>query len=171
MNNSSLESDAGQKPVIYSAPAVIQVITLLFLIAITNFNFIIYHLYMRKKPEFSNRLLNVIYSIHALLLQFGSFLTPLILIIPSTEVLVTIRMFHVTCVFISILCIGMANFIKNCKMDLYLRFSMKITRKIICMTTFLAAEGAALEATICLSGSKEISVPVMHFWVRPCPFC
>ena len=36
---------------------------------------------------------------------------------------------------------------------------------------FLAAEGAALEATICLSGSKEISVPVMHFWVRPCPFC
>ena len=36
---------------------------------------------------------------------------------------------------------------------------------------FLAAEGAALEATICLSGSKEISVLVMHFWIRPCPFC
>ena len=35
---------------------------------------------------------------------------------------------------------------------------------------FLAAEGAALEATIWVSGSQEISVLVMHFQVRPCPF-
>ena len=129
MKNGSIESEAGQNPKTYSTTSVVQVITLLFLIAVANFNFTIYHLYMREKPEFSNRLLNVIHSLHAYLLQFGSFLTLLILIIPSTEVLFTIRMFHFTCVFISIFYIGMATVIKNFRMDLYLMISIKSPEK------------------------------------------
>ena len=145
MDNSSF-AEVGSNPV------VTRVITLLFLIMIiiTNFNFTIYHLYMRKKPEFSNRLLNVLYSFHAYLLQFGSFLILLIfcdknmdiniintLFFPPTKVLVKIRTFHLSCVFINIFNIGMATAIQNFKMDLYLLISLRITRKIICMTTFL----------------------------------
>ena len=123
--------------------------TLLVMITITNFNFTIYHLYMGKKPEFSNRLLNVLYSFHAYLLQFGSFLILLIFcdktmdnirfrhFIPSSEFLLTIRMLQLTCVFINIFYIGIATVIQNFKMDLYLLISMRIDRKIICSTTFV----------------------------------
>ena len=40
---------------------------------------------------------------------------------------------------------------------------MQWIRKVKVNKKFLAAEGASLEATIWVSGSKEISVPVMHF--------
>ena len=138
-------------PLPTGATIVTITIFLLFMLLtmIINFNFTIYHLYMRKKPEFSNRLLNVLYSFHACLLQFGSFLILLILcdntmdnntfrhFIPSTELLVTIRMLHLSCVFINIFYIGMATLIQNFKMDLYLLISMRIDRKIICSTTFV----------------------------------
>ena len=140
------------EPVPYSATTVTKTIFLLFvlliMITITNFNFTIYHLYMRKKPEFSNRLLNVLYSFHAYLLQFGSFLILLIFcdetmdntfrdFNPSTELLVTIRMLHLSCVFINIFYIGVATVIQNFKMDLYLLISVRIDRKIISLTTFV----------------------------------
>ena len=152
MDNNSLADKVKSNPVTYSV-TVIQVITLLLLIIIINFNFTIYQLYMRKKPEFSNRLLNVLYSFHAYLLQFGSFLILLIFcdknmdidivnalyrqLFPPTKVLVKIRMFHLSCVFINIFNIGIATAIQNFKMDLYLVISLRITKKIICMTTFL----------------------------------
>ena len=153
MANSSLASEAGPNPAVYSITVVTRVITVLFLLMVTNFNFTIYHLYMRKKPEFSNRLLNVLYSFHASLLQFGSFLILLIFclkstyyydrirteykkFIPSLEVLIMIRMFHLCCVFVNIFFIGMASVIQNFRMDLYLLISMKITRKIVCAVTF-----------------------------------
>ena len=78
MDNSSLAGTVGPNPGTGSTTAVARVIALLFMIMITNFNFTIYHLYMRQKPEFSNRLLNVLYSFHASLLQCGSFLILLI---------------------------------------------------------------------------------------------
>ena len=78
MDNSSLAGTVGPNPGTGSTTAVPRVIALLFMIMITNFNFTIYHLYMRQKPEFSNRLLNVLYSFHASLLQCGSFLILLI---------------------------------------------------------------------------------------------
>ena len=49
----------------------------------------------------------------------------------------TIRMCHLSCVFINIFCIGMANVIQSFKMDLYLLISVRITRKIISTTAFL----------------------------------
>ena len=148
MNNSSLVSEVRPNPVTYSATAVTRVILLLFMIMVTNFNFTIYHLYMRQKPEFSNRLLNVLYSFHASLLQFGSFLILLIFCsmyidaayeksIPRAEVLITIRMLHLSCVFINIFCIGMGTVIQSFKMDLYLFISVRITGKIVRTTAFL----------------------------------
>ena len=149
MNNSSLVSEVRPNPVNYSATAVTRVIVLLFMIMVTNFNFTIYHLYMRQKPEFSNRLLNVLYSFHASLLQFGSVLILSIFCVmyidaayenfiqPAAEVLITIRMLHLSCVFINIFCIGMATVIQSFKMDLYLFISVRITGKIVRTTTFL----------------------------------
>ena len=151
MANNSFTSEAGPNPVVYSVSAVTRVIALLFLLMVTNFNFTIYHLYMRKKPEFSNRLLNVLYSFHASLLQFGSFIILLIFcykstdgyygilkkkFLPSLEVFIMMRMFHLCCVFVNIFFIGMANLIQNFRMDLYLLISVKITRKIVCATIF-----------------------------------
>ena len=140
--NSSFED-----PVPHSVTSVTKTLFLLFMLlimfTITNFNFTIYHIYMRKKPEFSNRLLNVLYSFHAYLLQFGSFLILLVFcdntfyhFIP-TELLVTIRMLLLSCVFINIFYIGMATLIQNFKMDLYLLISMRIDRKIVCSTLFV----------------------------------
>ena len=152
MANSSLASEAGPNPAIYSVTAVARVITLLFLLMVTNFNFTIYHLYMRKKPEFSNRLLNILYSFHAFLLQFGSFLILLIFCVKSADgyygildeykkfipsLLCMIRMFHLCCVFVNIFFIGMASVMQNFRMDLYLLISVKINRKIVCANTFL----------------------------------
>ena len=146
MVNSSLLSEAGPNPVIYSAAAVTRVITLLLLVTITNFIFTIYHLYMRKKPEFSNRVLSVLYSFHAFLLQVGSFL---ILIIfcdetseyekfnRSFEIFITIRMLHLSCVCINVFFIGMATVIQHFKMEIYILISMRITRKILYSTTIL----------------------------------
>ena len=146
MNNSSIAGTVGPNPGTGSATKVARVIVLLFMIMIINFNFTIYHLYMRQKPEFSNRLLNVLYSFHAYLLQFGSFLILLIFcsktmfieqFIPYREVLITMRMFHLFCVFINIFFIGMATVIQSFKMNLYLLMSVKITEKIISATAFL----------------------------------
>ena len=150
MDNSSLRSEDGPNPVTYSGTAVTRVIALLFMIMVTNFNFTIYHLYMKQKPEFSNRLLNVLYSFHASLLQVGSFLILLIFcgntmhldarykhLIPPNEVLITIRMLHLSCVFLNIFCIGMATAIQSFKMDLYLLISLRITGKIVRTTEFL----------------------------------
>ena len=152
MDNSSLVREDGPNPVTYSATAVTRVIALLFMIMVTNFNFTIYHLYMKQKPEFSNRLLNVLYSFHASLLQVGSFLILLIFcgktiyldaniwykhLIPPNEVLITIRMLHLSCVFLNIFCIGMATAIQSFKMDLYLLISLRITGKIVRTTEFL----------------------------------
>ena len=129
---------------------VIELIILLVLILITKFNFTIFHLYMREKPEFSNRLLNVLYSFHAFLLQFESFLilllfcdikkhkyTYLDIDIDATEVLIAIRMVCLSCLFINNVCIGIATVIQNLKMDFYILISLSITNKIICTTTFL----------------------------------
>ena len=128
---------------------VLELIILLFLILITNFNFTIFHLYMRKNPEFSNRLLNVLYSFHAILLQFESLLilllfcdikkhkyTYLDIDIDATEVLITIRMVCLSCLFINNVFIGMATVIQSFKMDFYLLISLSITNKILCTTTF-----------------------------------
>ena len=151
MANTSLASEVGPNPAIYSVTAVARVITILFLLMVTNFNFTIYHLYMRKKPEFSNRLLNILYSFHAFLLQFGSFLILLIFCEKSTaghygilneykkfipSLLFMIRMFHLCCVFVNIFFIGMASVMQNFRMDLYLLMSLKINRKIVCANTF-----------------------------------
>ena len=140
--NSSFED-----PVPHSVTSVTKTLFLLFMLlimfTITNFNFTIYHIYMRKKPEFSNRLLNVLYSFHAYLLQFGSFLILLVFcdntfyhFIP-TELLVTIRMLLLSCVFINIFFLAMATVIQHFMMDVYLLISVRITRKIIYSTTFL----------------------------------
>lgn len=144
---------------IYSAAAVTRVFTILFLVTITNFIFTIYHLYMRKKPELANRLLNVLYSFHAFLLQFGSFLILTIFcekttvygnfgstrfwleifgnFIKSFEILITIRMLHLSCVFINVFFIGMTTVIQHFKMEIYLLISVRISRKILYSTTFL----------------------------------
>ena len=144
--NSSLISEAGPNPMIYSCAAVTRVITILFLVTSTNFIFTIYHLYTRKKPEFSNRLLNVLYSFHAFLLQFGSFLILVIFCEESTsdenfnqafEIFITIRMLHLSCVFINVFFIGMATVIQHFKIEIYLQISVRITRKILYSTTFL----------------------------------
>ena len=138
--------EAGPNPMFYSAAAVTRVITLLFLVTITNLIFTIYHLYMRKKPEFSNRLLNVLYSFHAFLLQFGSFLILIIFCEETTEhenfkqafeIFVTIRMINFSCVFINIFFIGMATVIQHFKKEIYLLISVRITRKILYSTTVL----------------------------------
>ena len=136
---SSFLREAGPNPMIY--------ITLLFLVTITNFNFTIYHLYMRKKPELSNRLLNVLYSFHAFLLQFGSFLILIVFFEKTTELSISklefwnyfeiFRMFHLSCVFINIFFLAMATLIQHFMMDVYLLISVRITRKIIYSTTFL----------------------------------
>ena len=128
---------------------VLELIMLLLLFLITNFNFTILHLYVRKKPEFSKRLLNVLYSFHSFLLQFGSFLILLLFCdikkhkyiyldidIDATEVLITIRMVFLSCVFINNVYIGMATVIQNFKMDFYLLISLSITKQIIFTTTF-----------------------------------
>ena len=142
--NSSLIAEAGPNPMIYSAAAVTRVITILFLVTSTNFIFTIYHLYTRKKPEFSNRLLNVLYSFHAFLLQFGSFLILVIFCEESTsdenfnqafEIFITIRMLHLSCVFINVFFIGMATVIQHFKFEIYLLIS--VTRKKLYSTTFL----------------------------------
>lgn len=128
---------------------VLELIILILLFLITNFNFTMFHLYMRKKPESSNRLLNVLYSFHAFLLQFGSFLILLCFCdikkheyryfdtdIYITEVLITIRRICLSCVFINNVYVGMATVIQNFKMDFYLLISLRLTKKIICTTTF-----------------------------------
>ena len=53
MDNNSLAGEVGQNPVTYNATEVARVIAILVMIMVTNFNFTIYHLYMRQKPEFS----------------------------------------------------------------------------------------------------------------------
>ena len=133
-----------------SASVVTTIITSLVLISITNFNFTIYHLYMRKKSELKNRLLNVLYSFHASLLQFGSFLMLLIICDSFTykdptrghevhihELLITIRMFHLSCVFLNIFNIGIATFIQHFKMSFYLQISVKMNTRKNSMLTFL----------------------------------
>ena len=169
--NSSLAGDAGPNPVTRSLTALFRVSTLLFLVTITNFNYTIYHFYMRKKPEFSNRLLNVLYSVHAYLLQFGSLLILLIFcdsaygyrsfsgwsrhFLSSPEVLMTVRMFHLSCVFINIFFIGMATILQNFKMDFYLLISVKINEKIICLTLSLISILLNIFVRFSLKGKRK----------------
>ena len=103
------------------------------LIILINITYILYHLYMKKKTEFSNRLLNVLYSHVATYIQIGSFVN-FLLILHSlglfgfrnksvVMVLLMLRYVQLLIVFFYIVAISLSNTLHTFKMLLYLHLS------------------------------------------------
>ena len=112
---------------------VIVLSIVIVLIILINVTYILYHLYMRKKTEFSNRLLNVLYSHVATYIQIGSFVN-FLLILHSLGLfgfknksvvmgLLMLRYIQLLIVFFYIVAISLSNTLHTFKMLLYLHLS------------------------------------------------
>lgn len=112
---------------------VIVLSVVIVLIILINISYILYHLYMKKKTEFSNRLLNVLYSHVAIYIQIGSFVNFLLILHSlrlfglknKSEVMALLMMRYVQLliVFLYIVAISLSNTLHTFKMSLYLSLS------------------------------------------------
>ena len=122
--------------------------TAFVLVILINVTYMLYHLYMKKKAEFSNRLLNVLYSQFAIIAQLGSFIIFLLifhilgLIGSEHEVLVVImlmRQVQLLMAFYYLITISIANMLHTFKMSLYLHLSCNRHGYIYVFVTILFA--------------------------------
>ena len=112
---------------------VIVLSIVIVLIILINISYILYHLYMKKKTEFSNRLLNVLYSHVAIYIQIGSFINFLLILHSlrlfglqnKSEVmaLLMLRYVQLLIVFLYIVAISLSNTLHTFKMSIYLSLS------------------------------------------------
>ena len=112
---------------------VIVLSVVIVLIILINITYILYHLYMKKKAEFSNRLLNVLYSHVAIYIQIGSCVN-FLLILHSLGLfgfknksvvmaLLVFRYIQLLIIFFYIVAISLSNTLHTFKMSLYLHLS------------------------------------------------
>ena len=116
---------------IYNTAKTVTILSTAFvLVILINVTYMLYHLYMKKKAEFSNRLLNVLYSQFAILGQLGSFIVLLMIfyslgLIGSERVQVLLMLRQVQLVMMAYYCItiSISNMLHTFKMSLYLHLS------------------------------------------------
>ena len=120
--------------------------TVIVIIILINIIYILYHLYMKKKMEFSNRLLNVLYAHVAIYYQIGSFVN-FLLILNSLEllelrnnevnVLLMFRYIQLLAVFYYFVAISISHTLHTFKMSLYLHLSCTLYKSIVVFVTIL----------------------------------
>ena len=132
----------------YSKNVIVLSIVIVLIILI-NITYILYHLYMKKKAEFSNRLLNVLYSHVAIYIQIGSLIN-FFLILNSLGLLefrnesgvmlfLMLRYIQLLIVFYYIVAISFSNTLHTFKMSLYLHLSCSYYGSIYIFVTILTA--------------------------------
>ena len=128
---------------------VIVLSIVIVLIILINLTYTLYHLYMKKKAEFSNRLLNVLYSHVAIYIQIGSLIN-FFLILNSLGLLefrnesgvmlfLMLRYIQLLIVFYYIVAISFSNTLHTFKMSLYLHLSCSYYGSIYIFVTILTA--------------------------------
>lgn len=122
--------------------------TAFVLVILINVTYMMYHLYMKKKAEFSNRLLNVLYSQFAIIAQLGSFIIFLLIfyilgLIGSEHgvlvVIMLMRQVQLLMAFYYLITISIANMLHTFKMSLYLHLSCNRHGYIYVFVTILFA--------------------------------
>ena len=120
---------------IYNTAKTVTIYSFAFvLVILINVTYMLYHLYMKKKAEFSNRLLNVLYSQFAILGQLGSFIIILLMILYSlgligsgsehgVQVLLMLRQVQLLMMSYYCIAISISNMLHTFKMSLYLHLS------------------------------------------------
>ena len=134
-------------PSIYNTAKNVTVLIIAFvLVILINITYMLYHLYMKKKAEFSNRLLNVLYSQFAIFGQLGSFIVLLMIfyslgLIGSEKVQVLLMFRQVQLLMMSYYCItiSVSNMLHTFKMSLYLHLSCNRHGYIYVFVTVLMA--------------------------------
>ena len=132
----------------YSKNVIVLSIVIVLIILI-NLTYTLYHLYMKKKAEFSNRLLNVLYSHVAIYIQIGSLIN-FFLILYSLGLLefrnesgvmlfLMLRYIQLLIVFYYIVAISFSNTLHTFKMSLYLHLSCSYYGSIYIFVTILTA--------------------------------
>ena len=132
---------------IYNTAKTVTVLSIAFvLIMLINVTYMLYHLYIKKKAEFSNRLLNVLYSQFAILGQLGSLIVLLMIfhslgLIGSEGVQVLLMLRQVQLLMMSYYCItiSISNMLHTFKMSLYLHLSCNRYGYIYVFVTVLMA--------------------------------
>ena len=120
------------------------------LVIMINVTYMLYHLYMKKKAEFSNRLLNVLYSQFGILCQLGSFISLLLMILYSlgligsgseqrVQVLLMLRQVQLLMMSYYCIIISISNMLHTFKMSLYLHLSCNRHGYIYVFVTVLMA--------------------------------
>ena len=128
---------------------VIVLSIVIVLIILINLTYTLYHLYMKKKAEFSNRLLNVLYSHVAIYIQIGSLIN-FFLILYSLGLLefrnksgvmlfLMLRYIQLLIVFFYIVAISFSNTLHTFKMSLYLHLSCSYFGSIYVFVIILTA--------------------------------
>ena len=131
-----------------SVPNIAKNVTVLstafVLVILINVTYMLYHLYMNS--EFSNRLLNVLYSQFAILGQLGSLIVLLMIfqslgLIYSERVQVLLMLRQVQLLMMSYYCItiSISNMLHTFKMSLYLHLSCNRHGYIYVFVTVLMA--------------------------------
>ena len=128
---------------------VIVLSIVIVLVILINITYILYHLYMKKKAEFSNRLLNVLYSHAASYIQIGSFINFFLILYSlgllefrnksGVMVLLMLRYIQLLIVFYYIVAISFSNTLHTFKMSLYLHLSCSYYGSIYVFVTILTA--------------------------------
>ena len=130
------------------AKTVTVLCTAFVLVILINITYMMYHLYMKKKAEFSNRLLNVLYSQFAIIAQLGSFIIFLLIfhilgLIGSEHgvlvVIMLMRHVQLLMAFYYVITITIANMLRTFKMSLYLHLSCNRHGYIYVFVTVLIA--------------------------------
>ena len=120
------------------------------LVIMINVTYMLYHLYMKKKAEFSNRLLNVLYSQFGILCQLGSFISLLLMILYSlgligfgseqrVQELLMLRQVQLLMMSYYCITISISNMLHTFKMSLYLHLSCNRHGYIYVFVTVLMA--------------------------------